>query len=436
MLQCNREEIIGKSPIDFSPEYQPDGEKSVVKAKRKIDLALKGKSQVFEWDHLRADGERIPTEVSLNRLELGGKLLLQAVIRDLTKQKKAQQKLRRSERLFRNLFLKAPGAMVMVDVDNKVQMVNNSFETLFGYSEEEVLNKDIDTFIVGEEEDQPQPRMPGKGFREGGFYSNVVRYTKSGKKLHLLLGAIPVYLDDKPIAGFGVYVDITDQKRYEQKLQQSIEEKQVLLEEIHHRVKNNLAIISGLLQMQAFESEDPKIRDYLNSSQLRIQSMALVHEMLYKSESFTGVSFEEYLKKLIEKIKNSLPFDHHHIDVTIDADDVSLNINQAIPCAILINELVTNAFKHAFTEREEGLIEIKVESEGDNVKLIVADNGVGVPEDFEIKEGSTIGMGLIRNLTQQLDGNLRIESNGGTEFSIRFKRASTRGSGSLNLLEE
>lgn len=444
-IECNEEvlniygcsskgEIIGKTPMDFSPEFQPDGEKSSSKAHRKIQKAMIGYPQVFEWRHEKKDGTTVSTEVSLNRMELGGDIYIQAIVRDLTEQKKAERKLRRSERLFRELFLKAPGAIIMVNGDNKVKNVNQSFEELFGYSKEELSGKDIDDVLVKGEDDRETARIPGNELKEGKFYSDVVRYTKEGDELHLLLGAIPVYLDEELIAGFGIYVNITEQKKYQHKLQQSLDEKQVLLEEIHHRVKNNLAIISGLLQLQAFESEKEKTRAALNDSQLRIQSMALVHELLYQSENFIDISFEDYLKKLIATMKSTLPFDHQHIDINICSEDVSLNINQAIPSAILINELVTNSFKHAFRNRASGLININLRESTEHIMISVEDNGIGLPEDFAMDQQSSIGMSLIQSLTRQLDGNLKIKNNEGSSFEIRFERAQQRGSSNLNLI--
>jgi len=428
-----KEEILGKTPIDFSPEQQPDGQKSLIKARKKIQKALDGKPQVFEWKHTQLDGTLIDVEVSLNRLDLGKEVFVQAIVRDLTEQKKAQKKLRRSEKLFRKLFLKAPGAILMVDKQNKVQRVNQSFEELFGYSEQELLGKDIDDIIVGKSDTGKTLRMPGDGFKDGKFYEDIVRYTKQGEERHLLLGAIPVYLDDEPIAGFGIYIDITEQKEYEYKLQQSLEEKQVLLEEIHHRVKNNLAIISGLLQLQAFETEDEQTKNALNDSQLRIQSMALVHEMLYQSENFVDISFETYLNKLVDIMKATLPFNHQHIEIDIETKDVSLDINQAIPCAILINELVTNSYKHAFKDRESGTIFIHLDEDEEYIVINVGDDGVGLPDDFSIAEQSSIGMNLVQTLTDQLNGTLEIQRGEGSYFSVRFEKSKRNGEEQLGL---
>ncbi len=431
---CSKNEIIGCSPIDFSPEFQPDGRRSDQKAQEKISSALDGEPQVFEWKHIKKDGTPIDTEVSLNSLELGDDIYVQAIVRDLTEQKKAQEKLRKSEEMFRKLFLKAPGAMIMVDKENRVQMVNQSFEELFGYSQEELMGKDIDQMIVPEGEYKAAPRMPGSNLKEGRFYEDVTRYTKDGTERDLLLGAIPVYLDDEPIAGFGIYIDITEQKEYQRKLKKSLEEKQVLLEEIHHRVKNNLAIISGFLQLQSFEVEDENTKAVLKDTELRIQSIAIVHEMLYQSENFTDISFEAYVNKLVNTMKNTLPFDQEHISIEVNAADVSMDINQAIPCAILINELLTNSYKHAFKGRESGTIWITLKDNDEQITIIFRDDGVGLPEDFSIEKQSSIGMELIQTLTNQLEGTLEIKTGAEGYFRVSFDKKDRNGSSSLHML--
>ncbi|HKK44160.1 MAG TPA: PAS domain S-box protein [Balneolaceae bacterium] len=428
---CTKDDILGKTPMDFSPEYQPDGRPSREKAQEKVDLALEENPQVFEWKHKKLDGTLIDVEVSLNRLELANKVYVQAIVRDLTEQKKAQEQLRKNEQLFRKLFLKAPGAMIMVDKENRVKMVNQSFEELFGYTQEELIGQDLDEVIVAKNELESVPRMPGKEFKDGKFYSDVARYTKAGKKLHLLLGAIPVFLDDEPIAGFGIYVDITEQKEYERKLQESVKEKQVLLEEIHHRVKNNLAIVSGLLQMQVLSVDDVRLTNFLQVSQLRIQSMAIVHEMLYQSKNLSEIQMDRYVERLVEQIADTLNPQHQDIEVHIESDKFVLNINQAIPCALIINELVTNSFEFAFEDRSMGTIEVLVSQKDDVIEVEERDDGRGLPDNFDEMRKTSLGMSLIENLTKQLGTKININTGDwGTSFKFCFTKADDPGSSS------
>jgi len=166
---------------------------------------------------------------------------------------------------------------------------------------------------------------------------------------------------------------------------------------------------------------------------MRIQSIGIVHELLYQSENFIDISFEEYISKLIDTIKNTLPFNHQHIDVEVDTGDVLLDINQAIPTAILINELVTNAYKHAFADNQPGTIEILLKELGQEISIIVRDDGKGLPEDFLVDDHASIGMNLIETLTNQLEGELFYTSDEGTEFKVVFESKKQSGSGSILL---
>ena len=424
----SRSEILGKTPIDFSPEYQPDGEKSSKKAARKIQNALNGEPQVFEWKHIKKNGTPIDAEVSLNKLELGNKIYVQAIVRDLTEQKKAQEKLKKNEQLFRNLFLQAPSAMVMVDTENKVSKINESFEQLFGYSEEEVLDQNLDEILASDED---APKMSEEGLQGKRFLTDIKRYTKEGEELDLLLSIIPVHLDGEPIAGFGIYVDISEQKEYERKLKKSVHEKRVLLEEIHHRVKNNLAIVSGLLQMQVMSVDDERLSNYLQNSQLRIQSMSIVHEMLYQSKTLSDIEMESYIEKLVRVIANTLEPGDKDITVNVTSEDFRLNINQAIPCALIVNELVTNSFEFAFENKDSGKIDVMMSKDDNIIRLKVQDDGVGLPENFEEMRKTSLGMSLIDNLTKQLETEIEIESGDwGSAFEFVFEKKDKAGSSS------
>ncbi len=425
-----RKEVIGSTPLDFSPEYQPDGELSADKAERYIQKAMEGNPQRFEWEHKRKDGTLIDAEVSLSRLELDDEIYIQAIVRDLTDFYKTQEELRRSEELFRNLFLKDPGAIVMVDTENCVLMANESFEELFGYTEEELKGKDIDKLIVPEDEYDAAPKMPGTDFKNDRVYTERLRKTKSGEIIHVLLGAIPVYLDDEPLAGFGIYVDITERKKAERDLVESLKEKEVLLKEIHHRVKNNLAIISALLELQSFKEEEESVRKALSDSLLRIKTMALVHETLYQTENFSNLEFSNYVEKLVRLNVNAFESKEVEIKVEFDIDDIELNINQAVPSALIINELVSNAMKYAFRGRKKGSIRVSAEQEGKRITFCVDDDGVGLPENFDHRNFDSLGMTLVEQLINQLEGDISFESRDGAHVHFGFEKGKSQGSSS------
>jgi PAS domain S-box-containing protein len=219
-----------------------------------------------------------------------------------------------------------------------------------------------------------------------------------------------------------VQQDITQHKQSEEKVQRSLKEKEVLLKEIHHRVKNNLGIVSSLLQMQSRRSQEPQVTSILLDSQNRIDSIAMVHEKLYRSEDLANVNFAQYIPDLIAYLFESYNTSSNLVKLYLQVDDVGLDIESAIPCGLIVNELVSNALKYAFPNNQAGKILVKLYQKEYNVILIVQDNGVGLPVDFDKKKTKTLGINLIQGLVKQLRGNLEINSQQGTEFKITFKQ--------------
>ena len=427
-----KDEIIGSTPFDFSPDKQPDGQLSTEKGEAFIKKVLEDNPQEFEWKHKKKDGSLVDVRVSLNKLELGGENFIQSIVRDISKEKETELEMRKRETLFRNLFLEAPAAMAMVNTENKTLMVNESFERLFGYAEDELIGKDIDEFIVPERERGTALKMPAIDFEGESLIAEKVRYTKSRERKDVLMAAIPVYFKGKPLAGFGMYIDITDRKESEARLKKSLKEKQVMLEEIHHRVKNNLAVISSMLELQKFEADNEKLSDALHDSQLRIKSIALIHEMLYKSENLSEIEFATYVDQLVEAIMEALPIKSKHINVNVESEEVRMNINQAIPCALIINELVTNAFQHAFNG-ETGMIGVKVDVRKDHIFVEVSDNGKGLPQKFTLEKSQSLGLKLVDALCEQLGADLDYGNREGSYFNYSFSlEESKKGSASLH----
>jgi two-component sensor histidine kinase len=201
----------------------------------------------------------------------------------------------------------------------------------------------------------------------------------------------------------------------------SLKEKETLLAEVHHRVKNNLAIISGLLQMQVFNTDDKKLLEKLKVSQSRIQSIAMVHEKLYGSESFSEIAIYTYINDLLEMIENSMTDFQKEIKIEKEMDSIQLTVSQAIPCGLLLNEMLTNCYKHAFNEQDEGTVKISIKKQGTDMVLKVEDDGVGLPDDFSMEEQSSLGMTIINTLANQLNGHLDVQSDSsGTQFKLAF----------------
>jgi len=215
--------------------------------------------------------------------------------------------------------------------------------------------------------------------------------------------------------------DITDRKQAEDKIMASLQEKEVLLKEVHHRVKNNLQIISALLSLQSSYFTNEDIIEIFRDSQNRIKSMALVHENLYRSKDLGKVDFNEYINRLISHLAQSYGNLASEICFKVSSEDVYLNINTAIPCGMIINELISNSFKHAFPDVKRGEICINLNSETDGYRLVVSDDGVGFNSNLNIKESKTLGFRLIDTLVRQIDGKMSLDTINGTRCEINFK---------------
>jgi len=208
----------------------------------------------------------------------------------------------------------------------------------------------------------------------------------------------------------------------ESNLKKSLEEKEVLLKEVHHRVKNNMQIISSILKMQERLVDDPKLKTVLGESQNRIRSMALIHENLYRNETLANIKFANYVQSLTTNLSRTYADMQGRISFHFDIEDVSLPIDIGIPCGLIINELISNSFKHAFAGREKGLISIGLRvSNGNEYTLLVADDGVGILHQTSFNNSGSLGMRIVTKLVQQIEGALDYDFKNGTKYTIRFK---------------
>ncbi len=236
---------------------------------------------------------------------------------------------------------------------------------------------------------------------------------------------LPWYEQNGDVGGIIIFTEnITDRKQAEEALQTSLAEKETLLKEVHHRVKNNLAAIVGLLELQQQGMEDSSATAALKDLQGRIKSMALVHERLYRSESLSRINFQDYLEALISHLRTSFgPGSAIRCEVALT--DVEMTLDAAVPCGMIVNELVSNAFKHAFPQgvcNETNCdIAVSIKRDGTAYTLTVADNGVGLPADLDWETTKSLGLRLVRMLGQhQLGGKLELDRTGGTKFILTF----------------
>ncbi|MBV6342338.1 response regulator [Candidatus Magnetobacterium casense] len=246
---------------------------------------------------------------------------------------------------------------------------------------------------------------------------------------HFEITASPIFTKDGKFKGsIHIFKDITQRKLYEEKIQASLQEKTLLLREIHHRVKNNMEIISSLIDLHIEEIGDKKTISMCQDMKNRIRSMSLVHKMLYQSDNLSEVNFADYTRELVTDILNSYCVEPSRVALNMDINDVYIAMDTAVPCCLIINELVTNALKHAFTEMTSGELHISLKEVGPTAnekayELIVRDNGKGIPDGFDISKSSSLGLKLVKILAEyQLKGKIEMNTKGGTEFKLSFRQ--------------
>jgi len=243
----------------------------------------------------------------------------------------------------------------------------------------------------------------------------AVRAVREGAQDYLVKGQV-----DGNLLVRSVHYAI-ERQRAEEQIRASLEEKTWLLKEIHHRVKNNLQIVSSLLQLQSRYIEDEEVLDIFRETQNRVKSMALIHERLYRSDDLETIDFDEYTRNLVNHLVRTYRDASRHVEIRREVEDIKLDADTGIPCGLIITELVSNAMKYAFPEGRKGTITITLRRAGERAYVLsVSDDGVGLPEDFDLSSTESLGMQLISTLVDQLDGEVEIDGSQGTRFTITF----------------
>ena len=303
--------------------------------------------------------------------------------------------------------------LVVTDGDFKILRVNSAALKTLNRTEDELVGISVDSIF----EEMPEDILGESIGDANKTYMGKLK-DKNGHLIPVSISRGTIKGEEERVKEY-VFVasDISSEKAAQQKIAESLKEKEVLLAEIHHRVKNNLAVISGLLQMQMWESESSNAKSALQQSHLRVQSIALVHEKLYQSESLSYIQFNRYLDDLLATISDVYMDDNSEIEIQSNLEEITLTVNQAIPCALLINELVNNAFKYAF-DSGSGVISVTVKRCGDQVLTKVADNGIGIHQ--EDRNPESMGLNLVRTLAKQLNGVLKFYNDDGAHIEILF----------------
>ncbi len=428
------EEIIGKHGSILAPPHL-DKETSELN-----EMIKQGKKvRHYETSRLRKDGKIIDVSITLSPVfDSYGKLLAISVIaRDITERKEAEEKLRDSEEKYRNIVETANELILITDNEDVITYVNKRMLDMLGYAMEESIGRPIWGFIS--EECRPIVKRNLEKRRQGisGSYE-LKLICRDGSSVWTFLNAKPLFnKEGKYVGAMSMLTDITERKKAEEVLA-NIETARK--KEIHHRIKNNLQVVSSLLDLQAEQFrnrdniKDSEVLEAFRESQDRVTSMALIHEELYKGEGFETLNFSPYIQELADTLFQTYRLGNTNISLNMDLEEnLSFDMDTAVPLGMIINELVSNSLKHAFPCRDRGEIQIKLhreeptelesedsESTSISFTLTISDNGVGIPENLDIEELDSLGMQLVTSLVDQLDGELELKRNNGTEYTVRF----------------
>jgi|GEM_PF-368871 len=350
----------------------------------------------------------------------GELIWLEGFITDVTRRILDEKKIKESEIYYRTMFENTGTATLIIETDKTISQLNTEAANLSGYTKEEIVNKKKWTeFVESNDLERLNNYFDSRKRSESvpdKFETRLHNKEGDVKDIFVTIACIPG--TDKELASI---LDITELKNAEKDLQASIKEKDVLLKEIHHRVKNNMQIVSSLLNLQTKYVDGDETQNVLRESQGRVKTMAMIHEKLYRSNDFTHIRFDEYIAKLVSDIFYSCNVNKERIEPVLCVEEVTLNIETAIPCGLIINELISNSLKYAFPNDASGKISLSLLKSGKNYELTISDDGVGFPKSLDFRNTDSLGLQLVTNLVDQIDGQIELNTDHGTKFHIEFK---------------
>lgn len=413
-----REEVIGKN---ISILFSDDKEMSKV-----IEQIETEGSMGNEIVNKKKDGSLFISYLSASvvRNEQGDIVGAMGVSRDITAIKKAEEELRLSEERHRAIYDQAYIGIARIAKMGRFLLVNERLSDMLNYSPEELYKKTFYELSVPEEVEESlldwDQLLSGKIKN----FSREQTYVRKDGELISANVTVSLVKDagGNPNYFVAVFEDITERKVYEKQLKESITEKEVLLKEVHHRVKNNMQVISSILNLQSSYVSDESALSILRESQDRIKSMSFVHESLYQSKTLSEVNFAEYIQNIVRNLYHSYANPEKRIELIFELDKIDLNLDTSIPCGLIINEIVSNSLKYAFEGRDSGKLIVRFSKQDDGLlNLMITDDGIGLPKDFDIETAESLGLQLVTTLATQISGELEIDTEAGTSIGVKFK---------------
>ena len=397
----------------------------------------------------RVDGQIIEVETKTNRITYLGKKAVEVVLHDFSLQRqlereqmryqleeesnrelkreiaahiRTRQRLNANQKYIRLLIDSSLDMIFACDENGKITEINTAAQRTFGYKSEEVLGKHISILYHDKGHSE---RIGDLIFQDGNYKGEAEHIKKNGETFQAYISASLLKNDKGEIIGtMSISRDITSIKEAEEQLIKSVHEKEILLKEIHHRVKNNMQVISSILKLQSAYVKDKKTVELLNECRNRISSMAFIHASLYMTKDFANINFADYVSNIAGNLQQSYMGGDKKILMKIDVPKVNLHIDDAIPCGLIINELLSNAFKYAFVKKKKGTVGISVKVKKENIILAIWDDGAGFPKKVDYKNTESLGLQLVISLAEQLRGRIKLNTKPGegTKFILAFRR--------------
>ncbi len=398
-------EVLGKRFIEL---VHPENKQESLERFKK---AFSGATRASENRFIAKDGRIVWVRTSARPVVKGGrKVGIQGVLTDITERKEAEEKIRKLSQAVEQ----SPDSIIITDLNGNIEYLNPRFSDLSGYSYEEVIGKNPRILKSGKTNQETYKDL-WKTITSGkNWCGEILNKRKNGELYWDYASISPIKNDKGDITHFlAIQEDITEQKENERLLQNNLREKEVLLSEVHHRVKNNMAVISSLISLQTEltdRNENPAI--LLMETQNRIKAMAMVHELVYENENFAEINIGKLLHRLVSYLEQIYKQVEKNIPVFIQAEDAMFDMNISIPLSLLVNEIISNTYKHAFPNLQNGQIEVLLEENKNGYLLVVQDNGIGIQNLEQLKNPESFGYIIIHGLVEQIRGKLTFKTTG------------------------